>query len=30
MLEFASRYKDDIDPSIILPEVKWLAAEKKA
>ncbi|MEO8283404.1 MAG: NAD-dependent epimerase/dehydratase family protein [Pseudarthrobacter sp.] len=30
MLEFASRYKDDIDPSIILPEVKWTVGEKQA
>lgn len=30
MLEFVSRYKDDIDPSIILPEVKWSVGEKKA
>jgi UDP-sulfoquinovose synthase len=30
MLEFACRYKDDIDPSIILPEVNWSVVEKTA
>ncbi len=30
MLEFTSRYKDDIDPSIIMPEVKWTVGEQKS